>query len=192
MLTNLKGKNVILASKSPRRQELLKGLDIEFKIRTMDVEEIYPTDLPKEKVPEYLAELKAAAFDGELEDNDVLITSDTIVILGEQILEKPGSREEAIGMISQLAGNTHTVVTAVCITSNQKKVLFSNLTKVTFTPMSDEEIAYYIDQYQPFDKAGSYGCQEWLGYIGIEKLEGSFYSVMGLPLHQVYQALKQF
>ena len=192
MLNNLLGKNVILASKSPRRQALLKGLDIEFEIRTKEVEEVYPDDLQNEKVPEFLAELKSAAFEGELNDNDILITSDTVVILGDQILEKPQSREEAIEMITKLAGNTHTVVTGVCIRSNQKKDTFANHTKVTFTAMSTEEIEYYIDKYEPFDKAGSYGCQEWLGYIGIDKLEGSFYSVMGIPLHQVYASLKSF
>lgn len=192
MLHNLKDKNIILASKSPRRQALLKGLDIEFEIRTKEVEEIYPDHLLNEKVPAYLAELKSSAFEGELNDNDVLITSDTVVILDDQILEKPGSREEAIEMIEQLAGKTHTVVTGVCIRSNTKKDTFSNQTKVTFSPMTKEEIEYYIDTCQPYDKAGSYGCQEWLGYVAIEKMEGSFYSVMGLPLHQVYQALKAF
>ena len=145
-----------------------------------------------EKVPQYLAELKSAAFDEELNDNDILITSDTVVILGNKILEKPADRNEAIQMISQLAGNKHTVITAVCIRSNNKKESFANHTKVTFSPMSQDEIEYYIDTCKPFDKAGSYGCQEWLGYVAIEKMEGSFYSVMGMPLHQVYQALKAF
>ncbi|MBD3637372.1 MAG: septum formation protein Maf [Crocinitomicaceae bacterium] len=192
MLDHLKNKNIILASKSPRRQALLKGLDIDFEIRTKDIEEIYPPELNYDQVPEYLAELKAAAFENELNDEDVLITSDTVVILGDNILEKPQTREEAISMLRQLSGKTHTVITAVCIISTEKKEIFSNHTSVTFTAFTEEEIAYYVDNYQPFDKAGSYGCQEWLGYVGIDKLEGSFYSVMGLPLHQVYDALKKF
>ncbi|UKN01452.1 Maf family nucleotide pyrophosphatase [Paracrocinitomix mangrovi] len=192
MLNNLANKNIILASKSPRRQQLLQGLDIDFEIRTKDVEEIYPDDLENEKVPEYLSKLKAEAFKDELNDNDILITSDTVVILGDTILEKPMDRDHSLQMLRKLSGQTHTVVTGVCIQSLNKEVVFSNHTKVTFAHFSDVEIAYYVDKYQPFDKAGSYGCQEWLGYIGIDHLEGSFYSVMGIPLHQVYQALKDF
>ena len=192
MLKNLQSKNIILASKSPRRQELLKGLDIEFEIRTKNVEEIYPDDLDAEKVPEFLAELKADAFKEELNENDILITSDTIVIIGDKILEKPASPEESLEMLMQLSGNTHKVITAVCIQSKNKKDLFSNHTKVTFTSFDEEEAQYYIDNYKPFDKAGSYGCQDWLGYIGIERMVGSFYAVMGLPLHQVYNSLKKF
>lgn len=192
MLSHLSNKNIILASKSPRRQQLLKGLDIEFEIRTKEIDEIYPDDMPNEEVPQYLSKLKASAFKDELNENDILITSDTVVILGDAILEKPKDRSEAISMISRLAGNTHTVVTGVCITSKSKQESFSDHTKVTFKALTQEEVEYYIDNYQPFDKAGSYGCQEWLGYIAIDRLEGSFYSVMGLPLHQLYSFLKKF
>jgi nucleoside triphosphate pyrophosphatase len=192
MLQNLTKKKLILASKSPRRQDLLGGLDIDFEIRTKEIEENYPAHLEIDKVPEFLAKLKASAFEGELADDEILITSDTVVILGDKILEKPQTRKEAIEMIQQLQNNTHTVVTAVCISSTSKMAFFDNHTKVTFCPLSTEEIEYYIDTYEPFDKAGSYGCQEWIGYIAIEKIEGSFYSVMGLPSQQLYQHLKKF
>lgn len=192
MLSNLSNKNIILASKSPRRQQLLKGLDIDFEIRTKEIEEIYPPELPIFEVPEYLAKLKATAFQNDLQENDLLITSDTVVILKNQILEKPAGRDEAIQMIQLLSGNTHTVVTGVCLTTKDKQLSFSDQTKVTFKALTEEEIVYYIDHYQPFDKAGSYGCQEWIGYVAIDRLEGSFYSVMGLPLHRLYDYLKKF
>jgi len=192
MLDNLKDKKIILASKSPRRQELLKGLDIEFEIRTKDIDEDYPSNLRPNDVPSYLADLKAAAFDRELKDNEIIITSDTIVILFGDILEKPKSEEEAKSMIRRLSGKTHTVVTAVCIKSRSKKELFSDQTKVTFSKLDEEEIDYYISNYKPFDKAGSYGVQEWIGYVAIDKLEGSYFTVMGFPLHKVYKSLKTF
>jgi septum formation protein len=192
MLNHLKDKNIILASKSPRRQALLGGLDIEFEIRTKEVEEVYPNNLKKEKVPEYLAQLKADAFKGELTEKDILITSDTIVQLEDEILEKPKSEEEAKEMIRKMAGKTHTVITGVCIRSTEKNVVFSDHTKVTFCELSEEEIDYYISNYEPYDKAGSYGVQEWIGYVAIDNLNGSYFTVMGLPLHKLYKALKEF
>lgn len=192
MLNHLQDKNIILASKSPRRQALLKGLDIDFEIRTKDIEEVYPDDLETAKIPEYLSKLKADAYLQDLKVNDILITSDTIVLIEDGVLEKPKDRADAIRMLTELSGKTHTVITGVCISGWEKQIVFSNHTKVTFSELSQDEISYYVDQYQPFDKAGSYGCQEWLGYVGIEKLEGSYYAVMGLPLHQVYDALKHF
>lgn len=192
MLKNLQGKKLILASKSPRRQALIAGLDIDFEIRLKEVEEIYPSDLAPELVPEFLAKLKAEPFLDSLEDSEILLTSDTIVILDGRIMEKPKSEDEAKRMLTELSGHTHVVVTGVCISSNEQQKVFANQTKVTFLELTEEEIAFYISKYKPFDKAGSYGAQEWLGYVAIEKLEGSFYSVMGLPLHQVYQALKEF
>jgi len=191
MLHQLKNKNIILASKSPRRQALLSGLDIDFTIDVRPIDEVYPDDIEAVKVPEYLAKLKAKAFEGEIEDNDVLITSDTIVILGDRILEKPKTEAEAKEMIRAMAGNTHTVVTGVAITLHSEQIVFSDHTQVTFTHLTEEEIDYYIEKYQPYDKAGAYGVQEWIGYVAIDKLEGSYYNVMGLPLHKLYAELKK-
>lgn len=192
MLDNLKGKHLILASKSPRRQQLLKGLDIEFEIRTKEIDEVYDPSMENEKVPEFLAELKAAAFLDELRENEILITSDTIVIHDGSILEKPRDPLDAFEMVSKLSGSEHTVVTGVCVWSKDKRLTFSDHTQVEFERLTDEEIHYYIDKYSPFDKAGSYGVQEWIGYIGIKKLCGSYFNVMGIPLRKVYQALKEF
>jgi septum formation protein len=191
MLHKLKNKNIILASKSPRRQALLSGLDIDFTIDVRPIDEVYPDDIEAVKVPEYLAKLKAKAFEGEIQDNDVLITSDTIVILGDRILEKPKTEAEAKEMIRAMAGNTHTVVTGVAITLHSEQIVFSDHTQVTFTHLTEEEIDYYIEKYQPYDKAGAYGVQEWIGYVAIDKLEGSYYNVMGLPLHKLYAELKK-
>lgn len=192
ILQNLKNKKLILASKSPRRQALLEGLDLSFEIRLKEVEEIYPPDLALKDIPSYLSELKAAAFQKDLKQDEILITADTIVILGNQILEKPKSIDEARKMLTALSGQTHTVVTGVCIQSPHKKEVFSEQTSVTFGTMTNEEIDYYIETYQPFDKAGSYGAQEWLGYVAISELNGSYFNVMGLPIHRVYQELKKF
>lgn len=192
MLLNLSDKKIILASKSPRRQELLKGLDIEFETRLKEVDEIYPDDMEPKKVPEYLSQLKAKAFENSLIKDEILITSDTIVILGSEILEKPKSEHEAKQMIQKMSGKTHEVVTGVAISSMEKQIIFSDTTTVTFGELTNEEINYYVSKYQPFDKAGAYGVQEWIGYIAIERLEGSYYNVMGLPVHKLYNALKEF
>jgi septum formation protein len=192
MLNNLDKYRIILASQSPRRYELLSGLDIEFEVRTKDVEETYPQDINPEDVPSYLAKKKADAFHDLLDKETIIITADTIVIQSGEILEKPLSVNDAKSMITKLSGNTHTVITGVCIQSRNKKVLFSDSTQVQFAALSVDEIQYYVHRYQPFDKAGAYGVQEWIGYIGIEKLEGSYYNVMGLPVHKVYAALKEF
>lgn len=192
MLSHLKSKKIILASKSPRRQELLKGLDIQFEIKTKEVDESYPLTMKPEQVPVFLAKKKADAFVDLLEKDTILITSDTIVIQGKNILEKPNSIEEGKAMIRKLSGQVHTVVTGVCIRTLEKSISFSDETRVLFTDLTDDEIDYYMKNYQPFDKAGSYGVQEWIGYVGIERLEGSYYNVMGLPVHKVYTALKTF
>lgn len=192
MLLNLKGKKIILASKSPRRQELLKGLDLDFEVQLKDVDESYPSELDPTEVPLYLAEKKAAAFYENLTEDAIVITSDTIVIQDGEILEKPRSLEEAKSMLHTLENHSHVVVTGVCIQSSSKKIVFSDMTRVLFMPLSEAEIDYYVEKYQPLDKAGSYGVQEWIGYIGIEKLEGSYFNVMGLPVHKVYAALKEF
>jgi len=192
MLDHLTDKRIILASKSPRRQELLKGLDIDFDIQTREVDESYPAQISPKKVPEFLAEKKADAFNDLLTTDTIIITSDTIVIQGDTILEKPGNVEEGKAMIRQLSGKSHTVVTGVCIRSKEKNIHFSDETKVQFMELEEAEIDYYVRKYKPFDKAGSYGVQEWIGYIGIQQLTGSYYTVMGLPLHKVYAHLKTF
>lgn len=191
MLDNLHSKNIILASKSPRRQELLKGLDIEFTVQTRDIDESYPADMIPEDIPEFLALKKAHGFQDIIEENTILITSDTIVILENKVLEKPKTELQAKKMIKKLSNATHIVVTGVCIKTKYETIAFSDHTVVKFMPLTDAEIEYHVQKYKPFDKAGAYGVQEWIGYIGIERLEGSYYNVMGLPVHKVYQALAQ-
>ena len=186
----LKNKNIILGSKSPRRQNLLSRLDIEFSIQTQDVDEDFSDDLIREEIPVYLAELKASEFN--LSENDILITSDTTVFLNGNIMNKPQDRNESFEMISNLSGNQHTVITGVCLSSKNKRKTFFVETEVYFNDLTKEEINYYIDKYQPFDKAGSYGIQEWIGYIGIKKIEGCFFNVMGLPLQELYKELLFF
>lgn len=180
----LAGKEIILASQSPRRNELLKGLDINFKVVVKSVEETYPINTPTEKIAEYIAVKKASAF-ADIGDNQIIITADTVVLLNDQALGKPKDKEEAFSMIQSLSGKTHKVITGVCLKTNEKEVPFSVSTKVYFKELSSEEINYYIDKYEPYDKAGSYGIQEWIGYIGIQKIEGSYYNVMGLPLYEL-------
>lgn len=190
MLTqHLEGKHIILASKSPRRQQLLKGLDIDFEVRTKDVDESYPTSLKDLEIPEYLAKKKADAFITELKDNDILITCDTIVSLNGEVLEKPSDYTHAFDMLSKLSGKMHTVYTGVCITTKTSQTSFTDKTEVYFKSLSKEEIDYYITHYKPYDKAGSYGIQEWWGYVAIEKINGDFFNVMGLPLRLIYSYL---
>lgn len=192
MLENLQNKKIILASKSPRRQELLKGLGLNFEIRTRDIPEDYPTNIPAEEVPLYLAEKKANEFLPELKSDEFIITSDTIVIHDSKILEKPQSVDHARQMLRTLADSDHLVVTGVCIQSHSKKVVFGDHTQVFFNPLTDQEIEFYIENYKPFDKAGSYGAQDWIGFVAIRKLVGSYFNVMGLPVHRVYEELKKF
>ena len=192
ILENLKDKNIILASKSPRRQELLKGLELDFEIRTKTVDEVFPKTLKRESISIFLSQLKAEAFLDELTENDILITSDTTVHLGEQLLEKPKDSQDAIQMLKQLSGQTHAVITAVTLSSKNKQKSFFQETQVSFARLSDLEIEHYVKNYEPFDKAGSYGVQELMGYIGIEKLDGCYYNVMGLPLQMLYNELKSF
>tara|TARA_B100000809_G_C15137026_1_gene531082 strand:+ start:1588 stop:2172 length:585 start_codon:yes stop_codon:yes gene_type:complete len=185
-------KNIILASKSPRRQNLLKELGFDFEIKTKEIEEIYPPELQREHVALFLSELKASAFIEDLKENDLIITSDTIVCLGDEIIGKPKGREDAIKMLGKLSGNKHEVITAVTLLSKEKQHTFFEETAVYFKPLTSPEIEYYVDNYQPFDKAGSYGIQEWIGYIGIEKIIGSYFNVMGLPVKRVYEELLAF
>ena len=193
MLSNLKKYHIILASKSPRRQELLRGMGVDFEILTKETPENYPADLPLDEVPKYLSLQKSLAFnDDELPADYLLITSDTVVICEGEILGKPKDREEAVRMLQLLSGKTHHVVTGVTVRSTEKTESFAVRSNVTFAQLDGEEIDYYIEHCKPFDKAGAYGIQEWIGYVGISGLEGSFYNVMGLPTRKLYQCLKGF
>ena len=183
--------NVILGSQSPRRKELLGGLDIEFTTKVIPgLEETYPDTLQGEEIPVYLAEQKADAY--TLEDNDLLITADTIVWLDGRVYGKPADEAEAREMLRSLSGKTHDVITGVCVRTNKKNVSFASTTKVRFAKLTEEEIEHYVNKYRPMDKAGSYGVQEWIGYIGVEHIEGSYFNVMGLPIQKLYTVLKEF
>lgn len=188
----LKDCTIILASGSPRRQQFFKDLGIDFEIRLKEVEEIYPPHLQAEEITNYLAELKANAFEGEINSGELLITSDTIVWHHNQCLGKPKDKEDAFRMLQSLSDATHEVITSVCFKTNKKTETFHEITKVTFQELSEEAIQYYLDHYKPFDKAGSYAIQEWIGYIGISKIEGSYTNVVGMPMHLVYQKLMNF
>lgn len=185
-------KNIILASGSPRRQQFFKEMDLNFSIQLKDVEEIYPNHLKAEEITNFLAELKANAFENELKENDILVTSDTIVWLNGKALGKPKDYDDAFKMLQQLANQTHEVITSVCLKSVSKVDIFHCTTKVTFAALSDENIRYYLDNYKPFDKAGSYGIQDWIGLIGISKIEGSYTNVVGLPTEMLFQKLMHY
>ncbi len=187
-----KGKKLILASKSPRRQQLLKDLGYSFEVRTSEVNEEHPEDLDGRQIAEYLAAKKAEAFWGELADNEILLTSDTVVWCNGESLAKAGTADHAAEMLHKISGRSHEVITGVCLLSNSQKVVFSDTTKVFFREISEEEINYYIEHYRPFDKAGAYGIQEWIGMWAIEKIEGSFFTVMGLPTHMIATMLARF
>jgi septum formation protein len=193
MLKNrLKSKNLILASGSPRRQELLKSLGVPFEIRIKEIDEVYPKHLKKSEISDYLAQLKSNAFVEELNPKDLLITSDTIVWYHNMALGKPKSKDDAFQMLQKLSGKTHEVITSVCLKSLQKEDIFNSITKVTFKELSSEEIQFYIDNYNPMDKAGAYGIQDWIGQIGVTKIEGSYFNVMGFPIHKIYSQLLKF
>ena len=193
MLSNLNKYQVILASKSPRRQELLRGMGVDFTIMTKETDESFPPEMPLDEVPKYLSLQKSQAFtDNELPADFLLITSDTVVICEGEILGKPKDREDAARMLHLLSGKTHHVVTGVTVRSAEKTESFAVRSNVTFATLDAEEIDYYIEHCKPFDKAGAYGIQEWIGYVGISGLEGSFYNVMGLPTRRLYQCLKGF
>jgi len=185
-------KELVLASKSPRRQQLLKDLGFDFEIRTKEIEEIYPEHLKRESIAIYLSELKSAAFYESIGANEIVITSDTIVCLGDQVIGKPIDRSDSINMLRKLSGQKHEVITGVTLLSKEKKKSFYCETAVYFRSLTDEEIIHYIDTYEPFDKAGSYGIQEWIGYIGVEKIVGSYYNVMGLPVKELYDEITKF
>ncbi len=191
-LNKLKDKKVILASNSPRRQELLKGLEIEFEVRPNSVEEKIPADMKPEFVAAYLSKLKADSFPDELKENEILITSDTVVIEDGHVLGKPTNEEEAFDMLKSLSGTSHIVMTAVTFKDKKRQITIEDETKVTFRFLEEDEIWHYIKMYKPMDKAGAYGIQEWIGYIGVTKMEGSYFNVMGFPLHLIYEQLKKW
>ena len=190
MLKNkLRNYHLVLASGSPRRQQFFKDLDLDFEIRLKDIEEIYPLELKAEEITNYLAELKASAFEGELQANEIIITSDTIVWHNNKALGKPKDEQDAFDILKSLSNSTHEVITSVCFKTNSKTTLLHEITKVTFNELSDEAIRYYIKKYKPFDKAGAYGIQEWIGFVGVSKIEGSYANVMGMPTDKVYEYL---
>ncbi|QIH40053.1 septum formation protein Maf [Flavobacterium sp. Sr18] len=190
MLRNkLEKYTLILASGSPRRQQFFKDLDLDFEIRLKEIEEIYPPELKEHEITNYLAELKASAFEGELKPNEILITSDTIVWHNNTALGKPKDEHDAFKILKSLSNATHEVITSVCFKTNEKVEILYEITKVTFNELSDESIRYYLENYKPYDKAGSYGIQEWIGFIGVSKIEGSYANVMGMPTDKVYEYL---
>ena len=185
--------HIILASGSPRRHELLSQLDLTFSVERIDVEEVFPKDMATERVAEFLSQQKMAAFPKEkIKANTIIITADTIVTIGQQVLGKAKNHQEAFEMLKKLSGKTHDVITGVSIKSLKRELSFSSKTRVKFKSLTNDEINYYIEHYQPFDKAGSYGIQEWIGKVGVEWIEGSFYNVMGLPIQKLYHELCKF
>ena len=192
MFEHLKNYHIILASNSPRRRELLGGLGIPFEVRVLpDISESYPDTLAADETAEYIAVEKAAAYQTVMQPDDLVITADTVVISGDEVLGKPVDKADACRMLRLLSGRTHHVVTGVCLTTSRLQRSFSVKTDVTFKTLSDEEISYYVNTYQPMDKAGAYGIQEWIGYIGVTGLQGSYFNVMGLPVQRIYEELKK-
>ncbi|MBE6260769.1 MAG: septum formation protein Maf [Prevotella sp.] len=184
---------IILASNSPRRKELLAGIDLDFEVRVMDgIDESYPDTLPTKDIAEYISKKKAEAYRETMASDELVITADTIVVLGQQVMGKPKDADEAKSMLRQLSGRTHQVITGVTLTTTNRQMSFSVETDVTFKMLSDEEINYYITHYRPYDKAGAYGIQEWIGHIGVTGMSGSYFNVMGLPVQRIYEALNTF
>ena len=188
-----KNYKIILASGSPRRRELLAGLDIEFEVDTRNnFEETYDPATEQETIPQVLSEGKSMGFHRELAENEILLTSDTLVLCEGRVMGKPGGREEAIDMIKALSGRSHKVITAVTLRDSSRTKTISDTAHVHFKELTDSEIEYYVDNYRPYDKAGAYGIQEWIGYIGIDRIEGSYFTIMGLPVHVAYELLQEF
>lgn len=193
MLSNLKKYNIILGSKSPRRRELLQMLRIQFSTVVIEgLKEEYPENLPVEMIPQFLSDVKANAYLIKLKSDDLVITADTLVVIGDKVLGKPHSHDEAVSMLMELSGKTHKVITGVTIATHTQRTSFTSETEVTFAPITEEEARYYVENYNPIDKAGSYGIQEWIGAVAVEKIDGSFYNVMGLPVHRLYRELRNF
>ncbi len=188
---NLKDYSIILASNSPRRRELLQKTGLPFSVKVIDgINECYPQELDVAEIPQFISRSKAEAYNTSITDNQLVITADTIVALDKQVLEKPHSRKEAINMLESLSGRTHLVITGVTVMTKRNIHTFASESRVTFAPLQKDEIQWYVDTFKPFDKAGSYGIQEWIGMIGISHIEGSFFNVMGLPVHKLYNFLK--
>ena len=184
---------IILASNSPRRKELLAGLDLQFEVRVLqDIDESYPHDLPTLKIAEFISKKKADAYVETMADDELVITADTVVILGDEVMGKPYDEADAKRMLGELSGRTHQVATGVTLSTKERQMRFSVVTDVTFKQLSADEIDYYVRTYHPMDKAGAYGIQEWIGYIGVTALKGSYFNVMGLPVQRIYEALKTF
>ena len=184
---------IILASNSPRRKELLAGLDLQFEVRVLqDIDESYPHDLPTLKIAEFISKKKADAYVETMADDELVITADTVVILGDEVMGKPHDEADAKRMLGELSGRTHQVATGVTLSTKERQMRFSVVTDVTFKQLSADEIDYYVRTYHPMDKAGAYGIQEWIGYIGVTALKGSYFNVMGLPVQRIYEALKTF
>ncbi len=185
--------HIILASNSPRRRKLLSGLDLDFEVKVLpDIEENYPETLPIQDIPVYIATEKAAAYKDLMSDHDLIITADTVVVLGDEVLGKPESLDDAKRMLRELSGHTHQVITGVSLMTRTRQRSFSITTDVTFKKLTEAEIDYYVENYQPLDKAGAYGIQEWIGYIGVTSLNGSYFNVMGLPVQRIYNELNDF
>ena len=191
-MLDLTNKHIILASKSPRRQQLFKDLGVNFTIKTMEIDESFPSNLKAEEITNFIAVKKADAFDSELKENEILVTSDTTVWHNGKALEKPKDRAHAIEMLQSYSNTFHKVITSVCLKSNKKSVVFHDVTEVHFKELTQEEIEYYVDNYNPYDKAGAYGIQEWIGFVGVTKIVGSYFNVMGFPMHKFYEELSNF
>ena len=192
-MKNLLPHKIILASNSPRRKELLAGLDVQFEVRVLKgIDESYPATLPTAEIAEYIAQKKAAAYRETIAADELVITADTIVVLGDEVLGKPKDAADAHRMLRELSGQTHQVITGVVLTTKERQEHFSVVSNVTFKELTDDEIDYYVETYKPMDKAGAYGIQEWIGYVGVTRLEGSYFNVMGLPVQRIYEALRRF
>ena len=190
---NITDYKVLLASNSPRREELLRGIDIDFEVKVLpEIDESYPDNLPVAEIAEYLAIKKANAYTPSLSEDELVITADTVVLLDGKMYGKPNNKEEAKEMLATLSEKTHRVVSGVCLTTTKKQTSFSVTSDVEFAALTNEEIEYYVDRYSPFDKAGAYGVQEWIGYIGVKHITGSYYNIMGLPIQRLYTELKKF
>ena len=192
-IPNINDYSIILASQSPRRHYLLKEIGLEFEIKLKEfVDESYPDNLVKEEIPLYIAQKKASVFEGDLNDKQIVVTADTIVWLNDKIIQKPRDRDDAVNILQELSGNCHQVFTGVCLKSAKKEFSFTACTDVFFKKLTYAEIDYYVNHFHPMDKAGAYGIQEWIGYIGVERINGSFFNVMGLPIQKLYTELDEF
>ncbi len=192
MLENLDKYKIVLASNSPRRKELLSGLGIQYEVKTMpDIDESFPEGMDGVEIPAYIARSKADAYRSVMQEDELIITADTIVWLDGEVMGKPADAADAHRMLRALSGQTHQVITGVCLTTIREQKSFATVTDVTFSRLSDEEISYYVEHYRPMDKAGSYGIQEWIGFVGVESISGSYFNVMGLPIQRLYTELKK-